>query len=219
MTLYALRDDSCVLHLPMNEGSSSVVYDHSRYGNHGQIVGANWTQGKFGWCLSFDGVDDYVEVPDSASLNITDEITVEAWVNGDLASQYKGILEKRDSTESGFALLSWGADSIKFEITNIGLYIQKTGLESFRWYHVVGTYDSSIGKGCLYINGVKVGEKTVSGTIKTNNARLFIGSRGIGDKPAAYFNGTIDEVRIYNRALSAEEIKRLYWQVIRVMRD
>jgi len=59
MTLYALRDDSCVLYLPMNEGAGSVVYDHSRYGNNGQIIGANWTQGKFGKALSFDGIDDY----------------------------------------------------------------------------------------------------------------------------------------------------------------
>ena len=74
MTLYALRDDSCVLHLPMNEGSGSVVYDHSRYGNHGQIVGANWTQGKFGWCLSFDGVDDYCY--DEA----TEVLTLRGWI-------------------------------------------------------------------------------------------------------------------------------------------
>jgi len=203
-----------VLWLKFNEGSGNIAYDSSFYNNHGTIYGATWTDGKFGKALSFDGVDDYVEIPDSESLDITDAITVMVWVNGDLASQYKGILEKRDSTASGFALLSWDADEIKFEITNIGLSISKGGLESFRWYHVVGTYDSSTGKGYLYINGVKVGEDTASGAIKPNDAKLFIGSRGIGNKPSCYFNGTIDEVRIYNRALSENEIKMLYYNRI-----
>ncbi len=210
--------DNCVLWLPMTRNlragindTDTEVYDRSPFGNHGTIYGAVWQtlpSGKS--ALSFDGVDDYVEVPDSASLDITDAITVMVWVNGDLASLQKGILEKRDSTESGFALLSWKADEIRFEIPNIGLFIQKTGLESFRWYHVVGTYDSSTGKGYLYINGVEVGEGTASGAIKTNDARLFIGSRGIENRPSSYFNGTIDEVCIYSRALSEEEIRRLF---------
>ena len=94
MTLYALRDDSCVLHLPMNEGSGSVVYDHSRYRNNGQIVGANWTTGKFGWALSFDGVDDYVEISDFSEVN--DQITITAWAflpTKDQPTDYPPILE------------------------------------------------------------------------------------------------------------------------------
>jgi|GEM_PF-2512163 len=72
--------DDLVLRLDMNENDGNTVYDSSGYGNNGTIHGATWTTGKFGSALSFDGENDYVDCGNDSSLDITDAITIEAWV-------------------------------------------------------------------------------------------------------------------------------------------
>jgi len=210
MTLYALRDDSCVLHLPMNEGSGSVVYDYSRYRNNGQIVGANWTTGKFGKALSFDGVDDYVEVPDSESLNITSAITISAWVYyKENPSEWPAFVSKYSSSK-GYLL--WQRTNLKIAF---GVW-DESGNEHYAgeiiltegWHHLVGVYDPSLPSDNvkLYVDGKQTGVTSdFTGKISVSPNPLYIGR--VMD---LYFNGIIDEVRIYNRALSEEEIKSLY---------
>ncbi|MCD6165610.1 hypothetical protein J7K19_02730, partial [bacterium] len=70
-----------VAYWSFDEGTGNIAYDISGNGNNCTIYGAKWTKGKYGSALQFDGVDDYVEVPHSVSLNITDAITIEAWIN------------------------------------------------------------------------------------------------------------------------------------------
>ena len=80
----------------MDEGEGSVIYDTSGNGNDGTIYGATWTDGKFGKALSFDGENDYVKIPDSASLDITDEITIEVRVKTDTpVGESVGIVDKQ----------------------------------------------------------------------------------------------------------------------------
>jgi len=87
-------DQSCILYLPLDEGAGGTAYDKSGYDNNGTIYGATWMDGKYGKALSFDGVDDYVEVADSASLDIT-RITVCLWIKfNDLDRLWQRIIEK-----------------------------------------------------------------------------------------------------------------------------
>lgn len=167
--------------------------------------------------LSFDGKDDYVEVPDSPSLDIADEITVMAWVKP-AESKRQVIVSKRK------ALIGW-----LFQINKDNrLYIYLQGVNGCaganstskitigQWNHV-----TFIGKmndvGTFAINGVLEEWKSLSivGDI-TNDEPVQIGTYASGEY-GRWFNGLIAHVRIYNRALSASEIKYLYrnwWDLI-----
>jgi len=212
MTLYALRDDSCVLHLPMNEGSGSIVYDHSRYGNNGQIVGANWTQGKFGWALSFDGVDDYVNIGNTSSLQLSNSWSVSVWFLVRSLPHNSGIIEKnwRYNTPKRFAMwISRNERFLAFDVSRsdnvrIDAHTSANLIEFGKWYHAVAVYDGA--NIYLYVNE----------NLEATSSPGVIGKLDVGNLVVGYaaasevIDGLIDEVRIYNRALSEEEIKSLY---------
>jgi len=184
--------------------------DLSGNGNDGIIYGAKCVDGKFGKALRFDGVDDYVEVPDSPSLDITDEITIEVWVKGyGFAGDFRQIVGKSPDTvlrhlNFAYDLRVDKAGPLRFSINNGDWQYVLATIEEGKWYHVVGTYDGSEMR--LYVNGELKDTKSVSGSIITNDAPVSIGRLPTDD----YWNGIIDEVRIYNRALSEEEIRALY---------
>lgn len=205
------EDSSLVGHWKFDEGSGDVAGDSSGKGNDGTLVNdPTWVDGKFGKALSFDGSDNYVEVLDSDSLNITDEITIESWVyvvgsSGKIENiVYKAV--SATSTEGVYRLRYFDNTNFIGNLSIGGTYYSNNGDTTVplnTWHHVVLTYDGSNIK--LFLNGKEdTTPVAVSGTIDTNNYPLFIGSRDGG------FNGTIDEVRIYNRALSPEEIKAEY---------
>ena len=217
MTLYALRDDSCVLHLPMNEGEGSVVYDHSRYGNNGQIVGANWTIGKFGMTLSFDGVDDYVDCGNDESLN-SSEITVEAWIKPNSSQPRKWYmpLGKGDYANSGWYFeADKDTGQIHFVVYDpiAGSSAHSgyaSGVTLNQWHHIVGKFDGE--NIYIIVDGTYKSSEYHPNADPRSSEPLRIGiPKAYGGFPAPWkFNGLIDEVRIYNRALSEEEIKSLY---------
>ena len=210
MTLYALRDDSCVLHLPMNEGSGSVVYDYSRYGNNGQIVGANWTTGKFGKALSFDGVDDYVEVPDSDSLEGMEELTISIWAkwtdkttpSEQWLYRKRGCYSLRQQNGIINYIVIYGQTDTVYINPNYEI------IEG-EWHNFVIVYDSVDKTLDFYVDGLlhTHGTNKDGGLVGSSSYNLRIGAYGDAH---FFFNGIIDEVRIYNRALSEEEIKSLY---------
>jgi len=183
--------------------------DLSGHGNNGTIYGAQCVQGRSGEALSFDGVDDYVEVLDSASLNITDEITIVVWFNTFAFTDpyYQGLV-KRGTWENGF-LIAVDVDPphpvlLWFRKNDSGLGISFGATEVGEWYQVVAVLRAD-GTAEGWLNGSL--EKTVTKrALGSISAPLYIGSFEI----ARFHNGLIDEVRIYNRALSEEEIKWLY---------
>jgi len=195
-----------------NEGAGTTVFDSSGYGNNGSINGgASYTAGILGYALSFDGVDDYADVGTPVSFGGILYPTFEAWVYP-LTSSVSIMLQDKDSAGYRMRLAINSNNKVFFEIhpkgTNI---ISSTSITLNFWNHIVVTYDGAKGK--IYINGVQ-DSNTFSkvGTWATQTTYPFLIGKSVGDSAftAGYFNGLIDEVRVYGQALSAFEIQKLY---------
>jgi len=190
-----------------DENSGGTAYDNSGYGNNGTINGATWADGKYNPALSFDGVDDYVQVSHSSSLNIGgSEITLEAWIKANAlppAGQRWQILGKADAY--ALQLSDGGNGKARVWLGPLTGYIETNPVISTgSWYHLVGVYDGNSVK--IYINGELKKEVAKTGNQATSTNNLIIGAR----IPGGYFNGIIDEARIYNRALNTGEILERY---------
>lgn len=203
-----------VLLLQFDECSGTQATDSSGNDNHGTINGATWTNNSIsGNALEFDGIDDYVEHGDQASLNFgTNDFTLEAWVKADSNQQsYTCIIEKGnplcDGCPPGYAL-SVDGGKIRFSLdgsSNLGdvdkVYVDALPYLDNQWHHIAGIRNAS--NIYLYLDGLQV----ASGP---NNLRNVDVSANLWIGYGKSFNGIIDEVRIYNRALSAEEILEHY---------
>ena len=191
--------------------ATGAVTDSSGRGNTGTItnMATSTAIGKIGQALKFDGVNDYVNAGNGASLNITDAITLSAWVKIIGAQPtYARIIAK-----------SW-VYYLQIDTNNTAVLGFQDGqpwigvlgsrvLSDNTWYHIVGTYDKNGGatNGRIYINGVLDNTLTSTQPIQTVGSSVLIGAHS-GGLPG--FHGLIDEVRVYNRSLSATEIQQLY---------
>ncbi len=194
--------------------------DTSGSGNNGTINGATFVQGISGQALSFDGVDDMVVVPHSSSLSL-EKYTMEAWIKRYQNREFAEIiLIKRyePSWMDNYELTispngTVGASSYSPDIWTWFGVGSVRNISAGEWYHIAATYDRTTFK--IYINGVLDNSVNTQYTPYQNNQQLVIGRGCMGDpcmfRPSSpSFNGTIDEVRIYNRALSASEIQAEY---------
>jgi hypothetical protein len=203
-----------------DEGSGNVALDGSGNGNTG-ILENNpiWVDGKYSKALSFDGIDDFVLVQDSVSLHLSSAVTVEAWVYlpiGADFSQGRTILSK-DASNGGTGLnfgICNDAGGVQFGVGTDGVYSPIIGLDTPTgyvprdvWTHVAATYDGSLMK--VYVSGVLCASSSWTGGINTDNGRpLTIGKKNFYPWSYEYWmNGIIDDVRIYNRGLSQQEIQ------------
>jgi hypothetical protein len=202
--------EGLVLELHFNELEGSTVYDLSGYNNNGTIYGATRVQEGFGKALSFDGVDDYVGIPDSASLKGMSALTVEVWIKPEMIRN-QGIISKWNSwvANTGGSYIMWmtSTGTIGWGVittTSYSYLYDTPTLAANKWYHLVGVYDGSQIR--LYINTeLKGTPKSLSGSVASTTDLLFIGKYG-----TAFFKGIIDEVFIWNRALSESEIQTIY---------
>jgi Concanavalin A-like lectin/glucanases superfamily len=191
-----------------NEGSGATVFDGSGNGNHGTISGATRnTSGQYGAALDFDGTNDLVTVPDSSSLDLTSGMTVEAWVRPLTTSGWRTAVLKERPGDTVYALYSSNNDngrpSGRLRVNGSNVFVNGTSrLTTSVWTHLATTFDGSNLR--LYVNGALVATRAASGAILTSTNPLRIGgSSALG----RWFRGRIDEVRVYNRALSASEIQ------------
>jgi hypothetical protein len=190
--------------------SGTTATDVSGNGNDGTLTnGPQPTIGKVGQALEFDGVDDYVGVSDDDSLNIIEDITISAWVNLVDNGDHSRIVSKGQNE----AYQLWyyqSTNRVRFSLDSYSEGPDATTDIRNNFHHVAGVYKKSTGIGRIYVDGVE--EDTYDfGTdraIKTVPDDLIIADWDTaGSRP---FEGQIDEVRIYDRALSESEIKRLY---------
>ncbi len=169
--------------------------------------------GIFGASLKFDGTDDYVDCGNDVSLNIQNAITIEAWVKMIDCSANTFIISKWNNVEEDnvFYLFCEAAETLRFKVyneSNNSAYVVSNTLNKNQWYYVVGIYDGSYVK--LYVNGILQGSPSpLTGEIRKSTEELYIGYK-TDWVSGRYFNGLIDEVRIYNRALSASDVFHNY---------
>jgi len=187
-----------------DEGAGVVAMDGSANANDGEISGqVRWTAGKFGAALAFDG--GYVEVPYHPTLD-ANRFTMTAWVRVQRTVEpYQMILSKEAWPDRNYAMwLRPGIVTVGFTSVAGGQDIQVSGVDILdgEWHFVAGTYDGN--ELVTYVDGMVINTRRVGARPSLNQAPLIIGAQPPnGDSP---FLGTIDEVAVYNIALSGREL-------------
>lgn len=220
-------------HWKMDEGVGGTTADATANAYGGTLKnGLAWTTGQMGSGLSFDGVDDYVDLGSSLSMaRNVNATTVTAWIKPGStipAGSYRELISLSVNSAGGPTNTSRVALSLKGDGSAGGLYLgsrstdteaQKiltvdSNLQTNQWYHVAGVIDFTSGSLTLYLNGLRVATSTVAfsqthtpNTLSTNAA---LGAQDTGN--SNYFHGEMDDVRIYNRPLCACDIQALVGQ-------
>ena len=212
--IYAIPADGLVGYWKFDEGAGTIASDFSGNSNIGTLTnGPTWTTGQVGGAVSFDGTNDYILVLDSDSLDLTNQMSISAWVYQD---SWNDTFEEFLRKENAYYLVSLKPGSWGMYLNgriDFGLYIGGTwrsvALDNFpalsSWRYIVATYNSSVQK--LYINGSEVASGAQTGVISTNTNNLLIGQIQGGGQA---FKGFLDEIAIYNRALSTAEVLGIY---------
>ena len=196
-----------------NEGSGTVVNDLSGNNITGTIVGATWTTGgRYGNALSFNGTSSYVDLGNPSALQLTGSMTVEAWINAAANPPDDGQIVAK-SNGFGWQLKTTpdtGPHTFGVQVSPSGTSsAQRYGSQTRSlntWYHVAAVYNATAGTLEIYVNGA-LDNGTLAGSIPAiqynQSVNVNIGRRTGG----FYFNGVIDEIRIYARALSQADIQ------------
>jgi hypothetical protein len=220
------NDPNLVSYWMFDEGSGATALDYAG-DNNGTVHGATWTTGQIEGALSFDGIDDYVDVDDDPSLRFSqhDSFTISYWALP-ISDEHGGwvVCKMQPSAQSHCFTYETEWNS---SISAFGFTISRANSSSWvpihtiagsapagSWYHVAAVYDNRDMK--IYLNGqLNVSgifpyhtDSTPSDNSMAIGARLIISTFESG----TFFDGQIDEVAIYDRALSAEEVQQLYYE-------
>lgn len=205
-------DESMILYMSFDTIDGKEVKDHSNYGNHGEIKGdPKHVEGKFGKALQLNGQDNWVEIPHHESLTVDKNVTVMVWINaerytGPNDAQWQGILAKGNNPRSYSFYTDSACNCLHFSVGPPagGGTLSEGKVELNVWQHVVAQIEDGTHR--YWINGQKVGEAANKpdppGLTDTSNVYIGTDSGGV----AQMFLGLMDEVRIWNRALTEDEI-------------
>lgn len=220
---YALTDSQISDHAAVASyhfNGGDYAYDSAPYGNTGTVYGCSWATGLrtssgYSYGAGFDGSNDYVNVPSSSSLRVTNAITIAAWIKisrktGDSSDQ---IIVSKNGYDYILNVYGTGRGSNvgKVEVGGSALSPQwlvgSTVVDDNKWHYIVFTYDGS--NKMIYVDGYpNTYPQATSGSFSSTTGALRMGRQPSGD--ARQVNGVIDEVRIYDRALSSSEISSYY---------
>jgi len=231
-TNYTFYNDSLILMMNFDNvsalgenSSSNKTADVSKYGNNGNCtgmgIGCNWANGKYSGGMKFDGVNDYVQIGTSKMANGWSEISISAWVYFDSLKDYSGVVYSQDlgdKFQAGIELDAVAWYRLYFFVgTGASAVVANSnqgGINTGKWYYAVGTWKSSDyggdGKSRIYIDGALQGTSAnaIGGTVYQNDY-FKVGLDDWGGLTRV-LNGTVDEVRIWNRSLSADEVSQMY---------
>jgi hypothetical protein len=204
----------------LDDGTGTTAADSSGNGNTGTLInGPTWTIGKIGQALAFDGLTNYVNIPSTAALNAY-PLTVAVWMKTNATTGLHGVVNKYFSgsgnghqvfLDEGRLCAWYVRDTANYVYDGTDCPFRLTGYTDNQWHHVVFVVDAS--GGTLYVDGVQKGSLPWTGTPGATSTTQPL---RLGVYPGAYgityfsFPGSLDDVRIYNRALSAAEVSTLY---------
>jgi endonuclease/exonuclease/phosphatase family metal-dependent hydrolase/fibronectin type 3 domain-containing protein len=189
-----------------NEGKGTTTADASGNSRTGTVSNATWSSaGKNGGALSFNGSSSRVIVADVAALRLSNAMTVEAWVNPATtgAASWQPIVYK---SLDNYVLTTVGSPFMPAAaVTPNGVLALPTGTSALppnTWTHMAATYDGAMVR--VYVNGVQVASQAATGSLATSTNPLEIGGSAIDN---GWFSGLIDDVRVYNTALTASQVQ------------
>ncbi len=195
----------------LDEGSGTSSYDASGNSNNITLTNSPTRQSgqncKSGGCISFNGTNNYL-TGGTNSLDITNNFTISAWVKlGNFNNQY--VLTKRAGTGDNYALIYGYLNANKFSLwsdfTVNARVALTTAVNDTNWHHIAFTYDGATVNG--YLDGALNVTSAQSFSLQTNSSTFNVGtSTGVAD----FLNGSLDDIQIYNKALSATDISNLY---------
>lgn len=201
-------DETLILYFSFDELEDGMAVDHSQYGNNGVLNGTpELADGKFGKAMKFNGTTDWVEVPHDDILTVETSVTVMAWINaerhmGPNEQRWQGIVAKGNSPRSYSFYTESPSECLHLSAGGGSTCQTKIPLNA--WQHVVGQVDDGVHR--HWLNGENIGEfggkSALPGTADTSP--VFVGTTAEGANRR--FLGLIDEVRIWSRALSEEEV-------------
>ncbi len=206
-------DESLILYLPLDEKTGNDVNDASNNENHGEKVGnANWVDGKIGGCVELVAAS-YVVVPNIAAYDVTDAVSLMAWIKTSSVSTRARVIDRSQWQDNGFDLaLSQitHAPLFEFFVNNTTTQaLAATPADDGQWHFLVGTFGNK--KARIYVDGIMEKEVVSTGEvdIKPNDWPIALGveSNNLSGQP---YTGLIDEVAIFNRELSADEIADIH---------
>jgi len=197
-----------------DEGKGTSAADSSGYGHAGTLMGnPKWqpTDGKVGGALELDGDGDYVNLGKGPDFDLAEQITIAAWIKVNrFDKEWQAIIAKGDSawrmqrveqTDS----LEFACSGLAVPGTEWGGIHGKISVNDGQWHHAAGVYDGS--KLYLYVDGKLDVSSNASGDINANDHPVYIGENA--EQTGRFWNGLIDDVRIYNYAISGEQITSL----------
>jgi len=218
--------DSLIGRYEFDNCTGSIAEDTSGFGNDGTVVNALWNStAKVGTCdLTFNGDNAYVSIPDSYLWD-TYDMSICAWIRAGINHNSESVVDRGhySSKTNGWSLeignysKIWGfgvshGDGVSTDAYSYNSTLVPTTTNG-EWQHLCGTYNYSSGVVLIYQNGYNVQGELAGSTISraNNNIPVFIGKRNIGggDDPQ-YFNGSIDQVLIYNKTLTASDVAGIY---------
>ncbi len=206
-------------YVPALGSTGGTVFDLSEYKRHGTTSGidtnSDWVASSNprlgGWSLNFDGDQDYISIPWTFSLDVYSCV---AWVKINAGTVIQAIYDARDANNDGTVFAIDGSEQI-FCTYNATSLTANTVLADGEWHHIAVTSDGSILT--AYVNGANDGETSISGSISVTTD-LKIGARNFSTPTVLEWAGEMQEVRFYERALTAEEVLHDYNNPLSLLR-
>jgi hypothetical protein len=211
------ESDDLIGYWKFDEGEGRTVYDYSGHGNNGIFVNdPSWATGKIGEALNFDGVDDYVYF--DAAIPKTSTLSAFAWIKhipdsndrcvlsrGGYSEGWRLCIDQDDLNSNPWLQLTCGSDTTPS--INIHRYdVQLTSSDT--WEHIGWTWDGLTAR--LYLNGQEIGSGTNATCTDLGIKETFSPLTAGNGQYQFHFNGALDEIRLYDRALSADEVRNIY---------
>ena len=201
-----VQPGNMVAYYALDEPSGSFMRDASFNSNNGSTIGSpSIGAGKIGNAVTLNGSSQYAVGIDN---DIASTITLSAWVKPNSGGQTASLIAKRSSTTDNQGTLSLVSGAATFTVTTAGSEKTVTGgaLSAGVWTHVVGVYDGTNAR--LYVNNAPASPTAATGALGSNNFAWTIGRNA--NAASGYFSGGLDEIKIFSRALSANEVKAEY---------